>query len=923
VTARSTAPFGTRSVGAGFTRRWPAIRCGAVLWALTFASSVLAQDEEDLFLFDIFAGDQQLAEGVLAYAHAEDYLVAFEALVTALEFPIARDGDKWSGWFRSEDRSFLWNMELGTVVLGAAEPRVETQFDWLETEDGTFASLRALERWFDLEISVDPRTQELDITSDEPLPFELWKTRTSAKYGYRFTEPLKTDVVVPDRYEWVTLPLVNFSTELATRSDAGVRRSTQNSSLAASLDLLKHSVVYSGGFANGGIESPDARTSTNRLTIERRSATPEAPLFWGIHSYVAGDIYQPSANLVMASRTGRGFRFDRYPDSRSGSRNQVTITADAPPGWEAELYRNGTLIGFATVGPDGRYFFEDEDVHFGENRFVTRLYGPQGQVREDEQVVWGGGIELDPGDYDFSVSHIDYSKYLLDGYAPHFEQLEATYATDIRYNRALSEDVSVGGAITRAGLATRTRDGVFSDESYTTAFARLKAGPGVFVGEAVRQAGAGHAWGLEYLTGFGGRTVNITRRQYEDFDSPATLREDAVEAYTEFAIRGYLGEWDQIGFRLGARHRDRVEGYSDYRLFGRIGTRLGPVSLSNDLEYTVQDAERWADGLLRLASRLGRFTVRGQIDYAFGRNALINQLSATVNWDVTRRITNYLSVARNLGGNDLTYLANQVSIRIRDFNVTFGMTTDFHDAWSLSAGLAMAFAYDERRGGFVTEFGGLSGTGRAAMNLFLDDNNNGLRDLGEEPVRWARYRDKESLAQAPGVLPLLSLPAERAVQIDTSQLEFDDPFLKPRNRAYELNTHAGSDLNIDVAVLLTGDIAGYVYREADTFREGLRGVLLTLRDEAGQLIAETRSEFDGYYGFTGVPGGNYEISATLGSEEIAVVRNVTLDARDGFVRADDIVVTAASEERDRDVIADTGRIASNVSLARRQIDADQ
>ena len=67
---------------------------------------------------------------------------------------------------------------------------------------------------------------------------------------------------------------------------------------------------------------------------------------------------------------------------------------EGPPGWEVELYRNGTLIEFATVGSDGRYFFPDEENPFGENTFVAKLFGPQGQIHEDRQTFWGGGAEL-------------------------------------------------------------------------------------------------------------------------------------------------------------------------------------------------------------------------------------------------------------------------------------------------------------------------------------------------------------------------------------------------------------------------------------------------------------------------------------------------------------------------------------------------
>ncbi len=93
----------------------------------------------------------------------------------------------------------------------------------------------------------------------------------------------------------------------------------------------------------------------------------------------------------------------------------------------------------------------------------------------------------------------------------------------------------------------------------------------------------------------------------------------------------------------------------------------------------------------------------------------------------------------------------------------------------------------------------------------------------------------------PGVLPLRALPNFRPVQIETRHFKFDDPFLVPRAEAYELRTHAGSDVSVDVAVVMTGDIEGHVFVGS----AGARGIIVTLHDAQGREVALTRSEFDG------------------------------------------------------------------------------
>jgi hypothetical protein len=231
-----------------------------------------------------------------------------------------------------------------------------------------------------------------------------------------------------------------------------------------------------------------------------------------------------------------------------------------------------------------------------------------------------------------------------------------------------------------------------------------------------------------------------------------------------------------------------------------------------------------------------------------------------------------------------------LSIRIRDFDLTVSASSNLDDTWSVGAGFNIAFGYDERRGSFITNNRDLASSGRATMNLFIDENNNGLRDPDEPPVPWASYREDEMLAIAPGVLPLTPLPSARSVQIETRHLKFDDPFLLPRAEAYELTTHAGADVSVDVAVVMTGDIEGHVFLGSPDDAVAARRVSVSLHAPDGREIDRTLSEFDGFYSFTGVPGGSYEVRVSAGEDGTVIVRPVGLDARAGYAVLDGIYI---------------------------------
>jgi hypothetical protein len=252
-----------------------------------------------------------------------------------------------------------------------------------------------------------------------------------------------------------------------------------------------------------------------------------------------------------------------------------------------------------------------------------------------------------------------------------------------------------------------------------------------------------------------------------------------------------------------------------------------------------------------------------------------------MNWAIGGRLNNNLTISKQLANDRLLFFTNQLSVRIRDYDLTLSVSSNLDNTWSVGAGFNVAFGYDRHRQAFITDNGGLANSGRATMNLFIDDDNDGIRDPGEPPVQWASYRDQATLKTLPGVLPLSALPSSRPVLIETRHMKFDDAFLLPRAQAYELHTHAGSDVSIDVAVVMTGDIEGHIFAGSADDAAAARGVIVSLHDTEGREVARTRTEFDGYYSFTGVAGGDYQVQVSTNGGRSKLVQRLSLDPQDG------------------------------------------
>ena len=74
------------------------------------------------------------------------------------------------------------------------------------------------------------------------------------------------------------------------------------------------------------------------------------------------------------------------------------------------------------------------------------------------------------------------------------------------------------------------------------------------------------------------------------------------------------------------------------------------------------------------------------------------------------------------------------------------------------------------------------------------------------------------------------------IWIETRHFKFDDPFLVPRAQAYELRTHTGSDVSFDIAVVMTGDIEGYVFVGSADEAVAARGIVVSLHDAKGREV---------------------------------------------------------------------------------------
>lgn len=857
--------------GAAPRHSWRAY--AATLLTLCFIAGVAmaspVTEDAEFFLMDVIADDHRLAESVPSYRLNDTWFVHFPTFLAAVEFPIAQENGAWTGWFRSEESRFSWEVD-----------RTDTDTSF-ESGEGTFVSLAALETWFRLDLTPKPRTQAITVSSEEPLPFQKRKARASARIRHQPRIEKEVDVRVRDQYRWATVPLLDVSTSYRLQDDGEDSLSTSQTSLTAGMDLLKHSVMYSGSTASD---------SSSRLTVARSAAVAAGTLGLGIDHYAVGDIIEQGHNLVAGGGRGAGFRIARRSSQNNGNRGRVTITGEGPPGWDAELYRNRSLLTFGTVGADGRFVFPDQELVYGENVFVVKLLGSQGQIREVTQTFWGGGIDLEPGSYSFSISRIDFSKGAVGGHHENSGSLPSEKATAAHYARAVTEDLQLGLGYTRARVGSRIPGGSSSETDYATVDGRINTGSGLLLGEFASQRSRGSAWSLTYLTGLGGHNAALSHQAFRDFESPYTFGRANADSETQLTLSGPLDLSGFHSYTLRLSRKEHADGPPELRIFSRLGAKWGAVNVSNDLDYARAGGEELLLGRLRMTGRWNRLNLRAQLDYDPSAPDPLNQISAMVQWNAGENIYYSLSAHQDLKNDRILHLENMVTARLGRFDLSFSLHSRSDDFWAVGVTLGASFGSDSETGGFAGRPTGLAHTGRATLNFFIDSNNNGVRDSGEHPVSWAAYKQHTASEMVPGAVQLNAVPPHIPLRIDSSDFRFQDPFLVAREEVYELYTHPGSNLEAEIPVVNTGDVEGHLYPVPGR-KSIVSGVDVVLYRADGQRVASTRSEFDGYYSFHSIAAGNYEIVVQGSSRKAEVHRQrFSLDPTEGFVPLDPIFI---------------------------------
>jgi hypothetical protein len=827
-------------------------------------------DPEEQFLLDVNIRQLRLGDGVRAYNTPEGTCVVLGDFLTTLDVPMRIDltAKKASGWAFKETNRISIDYGAMSASYGAkTEPL--TPGTIRETPEGWCVQASALARWFGIGVKPMTAGSALLLQSDAKLPVELAMERQMRAQQIK---PAKFDlstlpqVRIPYRM-WRT-PALDFvvSAGVTYRAKDGVRVDRQSSVYAA------------GEIAR---LSYDAQLTTTQkglpatLRLRAYRSDPDGELLGPAKAthFGFGDVEGFDSRLTGSVASGRGAVITNRPLTAQTAFDRSHFEGDLPTGWEAEIYRNGELLGFTKATADQRYVFDNVQLLYGENQIRIVLYGPQGQIRQREELINVGQDNVPPGKTWYWAGFNQPGRDIFTLHKP-------PDGTDLPKAQAT---VSLEHGIDdRTSVAALARMMLIDDQRVTFVEGSVRRSIGLAMVEvgAARESNGGTAARAQILGKIGPVNINGEALIANDFH----LHGGRLESVREYRMG--LDAPVTIGRTVLPAHAevhlaDRQDGTKQLDAAARLSANFQRFNLSTGVVYRKQYLAPHVSspGELDLefigSGHIGEVRLRGTTSFNMSPTARFR----------TAELSAYWSASENVDWEgDLVYDASAHQGRakishIRRLNsLALALTGEAATDGSLAFGINLNFSLDPR-GGFNLSRRPLASAGSVHALVYRDLNDNGVRDPSEPLEKGALVttgtKQAETPTNAKGWVMVGGLTAFSPLTVGIDETSLSDPMLVPKKALQVVVPRPGVPAEVEIGLVGGGDVEGAIVKSGGV---GFEGLDLELLDASGKVVGTARTDFDGFFLFERVPYGHYSMRVAAASAATAKI-SAAIDAR--------------------------------------------
>lgn len=824
--------------------------------------------DDDLRILEMRVDLYRLEDVIAAYQRKDMLLIPMGALAEILDLAIdVNPGDGVAqGFLFKENNTLFLDTSRNEVIIRGETQSYNNKFVYV-LDDDIYVDASLLSKWFDIKINADLFSSTVKITSENPFPFlvKMEREERIAKTRARLAEEQPYYPHHYEPYDMWNIPFIDQTFDASRRQGDGQSTNTFRSTTFATADLLNmSSSLYL--FVSDNDELNDFR-----FTLGKKD--PESELLGVARAteYALGYISEPRLkNLTIPGKQEPGALVSSFALSRQDEYDRQRFRGDLLPGWEVELYQNDRLIGYQSVAVDGQYDFADIPLLYGKNYFRLVFYGPQGQVREQEEFFEVGQSLTKKGEHFYRALVSD-------------NERGGNRAT-AQYDVGLSNQISASfiGASIPLDVNTTTVE----QHNYIQAGLRSFWESFFITLDLIDDIDGGEALDFDIQTGIGDTSIKFNHTILNHFFSEEyKLTQQEFKDKTEFRIDTSIPPSfiPRIPFSLELIMSDFESGNDRNEINNLISLQTYGLSLSNLLKYVQNsDIQNIFTGTLGISSNYKSYGLRGTLNYEFQPESEIT------NVDFTLRPPLYKDYQFTYGLNhslraDLTELSASASKSVGSFNLSAGLRYNTDSILSLDARFSIGLGREPRENRWVPHALAIAGRGSVSARVFLDNNEDGIFNEGDEAIEnvgftvnngYQQVRTNESgIAFMTGLLEYV--PVNLAIAIAT----LEDPLWTPALEGMRIVPRPGQAMQLDFPIFTSGEIDGTVYltRNGRTVPAGR--VTVEIVDDRNRVIETTTTEYDGFYVISKIPLGKYRIRV---SRQQMRELNLRADEEPGF-----------------------------------------
>jgi hypothetical protein len=810
----------------------------------------LPLNDEDYLIVNVKINGKTVIEGIDAYQLDKHLLIPISVLKNQLDMPIELLGNHQAIIHQTDNESCTYPLAPAENIplLATDDSNSEVLRYWSYDDFDTYIDAELLTHLLQATLTFDYSLLQLNITSSHYKAIQAVDKKETAlqqtSSSHQKLPEITPDKIIEDNYQWINYPVVYYRLNDVYQSQQQQHR--YNGQLNSFFDFLGHQAQFR--------INKSQQLQRQYLKLSKQFQDEQQPL-----SYQLGDIQSQSDPLIHNSQLGRGFSIANDDFRYQPTFGNITIEEPVLNGWRAELYRNGQYLAETEADEDNRVVFNDVTTFYGYNLFEIKLFGPDGQQETKTQTYQIGEQLLEQHKWRYNVEFVDYRQNLLNNPS---DNLTSQVSGRANVNYGLSNHLTANLTV---DYLKNDRDNLYVSTGVNGLFNN-----GRYNVQLANQLNGGYALSFGYIGNlFNQYTINFNANQLHQFTSEQYVENRDIKQQINLNVTGNETWLSGVTWQSRYRFEKTASGESTHQISLNFAKNLLQGTFSNSFFYDTNLGVNQLSHRLYWSATLNQWHISTNVDwYPFqqqGRS--LRQIQSVVRWPQTQHSYQQSQLSYNATLDQIA-LSHQYTYRHPLVNINVGAKIDDQGHWQVNAGLSGTIAYDY----LTSELKWLPpqslNNGQIETFVFVDDNRNDIFDLGEQPMadvefsgnyQWQQYKTNTQ--------GKVLLPASFGGQwLKVKEQSLSDPFLQTKYANVLVHSHKGGVSRVQIPLLTVNDIEGTIYRMINHQSRPASRQTVNLVNLAGDIIASTQSEYDGYFLFTQVPPGQYSLK--ISSDEI-------------------------------------------------------